>query len=386
MSAAFSCRCRHQSRNSEQIVGGGAQIGMHLHPFATPVAGFAQASYGLHPAEALLNAFTEPLADGVTRMTDSACIKGGAARPCIILRHVRGDIERAAAGDEVAGIIALVAAQRDAAAARQPFIRHGERRPPLGQTIGRLDLKINQQGVAVLDQRVGRIAQFGLLALTLAGQPFVGIGGRLVGRIGATLAMEVHGWIAWVIRSGAIRFVPFALEAFKRGPGLDQGAINREMLIGEPSQRTRLRDYTTEELTGDRVFQQSSAVSGETRMVKARLVQLQVQKPATQQIVGELLAQQPLAANRIQRHQQRGFEQPLRWNRRPPQEAVHLVEDHRQLLEHGIHQLLDAPQRMLLGNPLCHVDHQQHRPLSPFLATHPLLPPLPYTFTTYDEV
>src|SRR5579872_4266297 len=100
MSSAFSCRRRHQSCDSEQIVGGGDQIGVHLHPLAAPVAGLTQAADGLHPTERLLDAFTDPLANRVTRMPGGSCIEGGPTGPGIILRYVRGNSERAATRDE----------------------------------------------------------------------------------------------------------------------------------------------------------------------------------------------------------------------------------------------------------------------------------------------
>ena len=104
MNSAISCGSRHQSRNSEQIVGGADQIGMHLHPRAATVARFAQTADGLHPAEGLLDSLTDPLADRVTRMTSGPRVEGRTAAPRIILCHVWGDGERAAGGDELAGV------------------------------------------------------------------------------------------------------------------------------------------------------------------------------------------------------------------------------------------------------------------------------------------
>ena len=43
------------------------------------------------------------------------------APPRLVLRHMRGDRQRAAAGHKVAGVVALVAAQRDPPAAGQAF-------------------------------------------------------------------------------------------------------------------------------------------------------------------------------------------------------------------------------------------------------------------------
>jgi hypothetical protein len=174
MKCAVSCRSRHQSCDSEQIISGADQIGVHLHPLATAVARFAQTADGFHPAEGFLDAFAYPLADGVTRIMSGAYVQCGASRPPIILRHVRRDVERTAGRDEVAGVITLVATQGDPATAHQPFVGHCDCRPPFGQAVCRLHLKVNQRGVAVLHQRVGRIAQIGLLAFALAGQQCLG--------------------------------------------------------------------------------------------------------------------------------------------------------------------------------------------------------------------
>jgi hypothetical protein len=48
------------------------------------------------------------LADRVTRMAYGAGVERRAARSRQVLRHVRGDLERAAGLDEVAGIIARI--------------------------------------------------------------------------------------------------------------------------------------------------------------------------------------------------------------------------------------------------------------------------------------
>src|SRR4051812_33633586 len=65
MTSAVSCRSGHQSRDSEQIIGGANRIGIHLHPLASAVAGLAQTTDGLHPAKRLLDARAYPLADRV---------------------------------------------------------------------------------------------------------------------------------------------------------------------------------------------------------------------------------------------------------------------------------------------------------------------------------
>ena len=103
-----SCWSRTESGDSQEVVGSGDQIGMHLHPLATAIARAPQPADGLHPAEGFFDPFADPLADRVTRMAYGAGVERRAARSRQVLRHVRGDLERAAGLDEVAGIIARI--------------------------------------------------------------------------------------------------------------------------------------------------------------------------------------------------------------------------------------------------------------------------------------
>src|SRR5208337_2280518 len=210
-----SCRSPIELGDSEQVVAGGDEVGVHLHPLTTAIAGATQPADGLHPAEGFFDPLADPLADGVTGMAHGAGVDRRATWARQVLRHVRGDLERAAGLDEVAGVVALVAAQRDPLAAGQGFADHRNRRAPLGISVSRLNLEVDQdsgkptrvvleysserrrlESVTVLHQRVSRVAELGLLARALFRQPGFGIGRRLVGRVLAPLAVEVHAWIA----------------------------------------------------------------------------------------------------------------------------------------------------------------------------------------------
>ena len=68
----FSGGSRHQARDSEQVVGSGDQVGVHLHSFASTVASFAQAADGLHPTERLLDPLADALALGIAGMARGA--------------------------------------------------------------------------------------------------------------------------------------------------------------------------------------------------------------------------------------------------------------------------------------------------------------------------
>src|SRR5271165_2500134 len=99
---------------------------MHLHPLAAAIACLAQAADSLHPAEGLFDLFADRLTDGVAGMPDGARVERRATRTRLILGHVRGNAKCATVRDEVTSIVALVASQRDAAAAGQGSIDHCE--------------------------------------------------------------------------------------------------------------------------------------------------------------------------------------------------------------------------------------------------------------------
>src|SRR5690349_11439045 len=94
MNYAVSCGSAHQSCDSEQIVGGADQIGIHLHPFAPAIAGLAQTADRLHPTKRLLDSLSYSLAYRVARMTSGPCIERGPSWARVILCDVWGDVER----------------------------------------------------------------------------------------------------------------------------------------------------------------------------------------------------------------------------------------------------------------------------------------------------
>jgi hypothetical protein len=66
-------------------------------------------------------------------------------------------------------------------------------------SIGSLDLKVDQNGVAILNQGVSPVTEPGFFAGTLLRYPRFKICSRLVGRVLAPFAMEVHTRIAEVV-------------------------------------------------------------------------------------------------------------------------------------------------------------------------------------------
>jgi hypothetical protein len=88
---------------------------------------------------------------------------------------------------------------------------------------------VDRNSVAILHQHVTGVAELGLLARALAGQAGLGIGGRLVSVVAASLAMEVHARVARIVRRSLWVSV-FALEALVAGPGREC----RKFRVGEP--------------------------------------------------------------------------------------------------------------------------------------------------------
>jgi hypothetical protein len=78
-----------------------------------------------------------------------------------------GHFQHPASRDKIGGIISLVRTQSDAAGPRQALIKHFDRGASLGRPVGFDDLKVDQQPIAVLHQRIARVAQLGFLARTL---------------------------------------------------------------------------------------------------------------------------------------------------------------------------------------------------------------------------
>src|SRR5438874_10763201 len=111
------------------------------------------------------------------------------------------------------------------------------------------------------------------------------------------------------------------------------------------------------------MFQQTLAVLCVGGGDEAWLHELHVQEPTKQQVVVQFLAKGPLAAHRVQRDQQRSFEQPLRRNRRSASLGIHLVEPRRQLRQYLVSQSLDRAQRVIVRNALCQIDKRQHERL-----------------------
>src|SRR5713226_3531425 len=371
-----SCWCRRQVAHSDQVVGRQCQAEHPSDPRDPAMAGLTQPAYGLDPAKDLFHPFALALAKRVAGMVSGTLVDDTG----LLARKMRGDPMLAHFLHQRFAVVAFVGTQRDPAPARK-LLYHRQRRLWFGASARFGDAAVDCQPVTILHQHMAGVAEPGFLARTLARQQRFWVGRGLVGIVAALLAVKVHTRIARIVvlRPGLRPFAIFALETLLSGPCFNQRAVNREVLVGEQVALAGLRQHRCEEGPGHFAPQQPVAVFGEDRHVPHRVVDTQSHEPAEQEIVVELLHQQPFAAHRVQHLQQQRAQQPLRRNRRTPQRRIHAVEALVQILERRIRHRADRPQRMILG----------HAPLRRNVAEHPRLfvvrPAHPHYLTTANS-
>jgi hypothetical protein len=83
-----------------------------------------------------------------------------------------------------------------------------------------------------------------------------------------------------------------------------------------------------------------------------RIIRAQPHKPAKQHVVVQLLQQQPLGADPVERLQQRGQWQLLRLQRWPPFRGVELAEGGIEPIKRLLGQLPDLSPRLTARDPL----------------------------------
>ena len=132
------------------------------------------------------------------------------------------------------------------------------------------------------------------------------------------------------------------------------------MLIAEQRLDLRGAHQLLQKLPHHLVIEEALPVLGERGGVPDRIIRAQAHKPAVKQVVVQLLEQQPLGANPVERLQQRGQQQLLRRHRGPAFCGVELTEGGIEPIEGLIRQLPDPPQRMAGRDPLLdrHVGEQ----------------------------
>ena len=185
-------------------------------------------------------------------------------------------------------------------------------------------------------------------------EPGVRIGGRGVRVVAPPLAVEVALGVAptaRVARRRSIAAFRLGLEALHASEGLDQRAIDREVLVREQRPDRGLAQHRLEQPRGDVPVEQPVAVLREHRDVPDRIFDAEADEPAEQQVVLKLLHQLALRAHRVERLQKKRTQELLGRDRGSADRRVQRRERGRERGEGSIHQGQNAPQRVVLRHP-----------------------------------
>ena len=226
----------------------------------------------------------------------------------------------------------------------------GQSRHALGMPVSPGQASADHKARAVLHQGVPHEAELRLLASALAVEPRVRVGGRGMGRVGARLAPEVRLRIAPARGRRLIRTL-LGPEALHRGPCLDQGAVNREVLGGQQALDPGLDQDGGEELNGDVAIEQAVAILGEGGVVPGRIIDPKPHKPPEEKVVFEPLDDLALRAYGVKRLQEHGPQQLLGRDRGPPHLGVKRSELALQSRKRLVHNGSDRPQRVISPHP-----------------------------------
>ena len=151
----------------------------------------------------------------------------------------------------------------------------------------------------------------------------------------------------------------FPLETLLTRPRLDQRPVDGEVLVRQ--QILRALDDAPEEAAGDLLVEQAVPILREDRGAPDRLVHLHPDEPPEQQVVIQLLHQQPLAANRIEDLEQLGAQQALGWDRRPTHRGIQAIELARHVAQDLVDQRANRAERMIRRHALLGGHVTEHR-------------------------
>src|SRR6185312_1817958 len=346
-----------QISNADQVVSRGREDEDPVDSFVTAVPQLAQQPDGLQPTEDLFNPFAVPLTDLITRMPGGATINCRATIS-VVLGHVRRYREGTQVFHEVMRVIVLIASQRYSTAAAD-LVSEGQSRLALRRASRCSHAGGDRQTVAILHQQMPGVAHLRLFAFTLAAQHCFRISSRLMGLIRALLPVKVYCRVAGVIRRRFVLLV-LRLETLQTRRRFQQRTVNREVLIAKQLVPARLRQHSGEEFRSDVAPQQALAILREGGRVPNLIVHVQTHEPAKQHVVVQLL------------HQQRP-QQLLRRDRGPTQGRIHFVELWRQFHEHGLGNLANRAQWVILRHSLLWRQVTEHSRLLQIVSTHSLL-------------
>lgn len=376
--SAASWRCSLRPReqysgHSRQVARRHGQLEVLIDPLQAAEQCLPYVADRLAPAEVLLDALADRLTEPVAEMPGRARIDGAATAPAHVLGDVRGDVAAAAGGDEVGRVVGLVRTHRFELIARHR-IEHGQGGYALAGAVGMGEHGADHQAVAVLHQGVPLVAQDRGRVVALAVEAGIGVGRARMGVVAARPAFPIGLGVASAARGRLVVRAVLGSEALLAGPGLDQGAVDREVFLGEQSGPVGQGHHLGEEGFDHRVGEQPVAVLGEHRVVPHRIVDGQPDEPAKQQVVAHLFHQLPLGAHRVEHLEQQRPHQLLRGDRLAPGVGIDRIEQTVQTAERFIDQPLDGAQRVIRGHEVVELGHREEVLLHRTRPAHPAHP------------
>ncbi len=212
---------------------------------------------------------------------------------------------------------------------------------------------------------------FGFLRLGKQLRIRIGVAG--VRRVTAFLALEVHFRIT-LAAALVWRRTVFGHEALDRGPRTDQCAVHAEMLAGEQLRFFGLLHDAPKQSLDDLVIDQPVAVLGVGAVIPRRVFHTQSHEPTKQHVIAQLLAQQPLTPDSIQRLQHQSAQQPLRRHRIATALFIHRLEQPVHVAQRRVHNLSNRDQGMGPRHVVRGLPHDEQAFLRHIRSTHCLAP------------
>ena len=223
----------HEFRHAQQIISRSYKPGGQVRATNSFIPSFAESPDGLHPPKDLFYSLSNPLTHTIARMPDRPPINRRPPSSLHIGSYMGGNLAAPQQGHKTSRIIPLISSQgpRSDSLARLP-LQHGLRRFHLGSPRRQSHAKINQKPVAVLHQNVRSIRKFRFLALAFPHQPALRVRRRLVGLIAPLLSVKIDRRVSpFPIRRPIRRIFFFRSKTLQTGPGFDQAAIDREVVV-----------------------------------------------------------------------------------------------------------------------------------------------------------
>ncbi len=113
-------------------------------------------------------------------------------------------------------------------------------------------------------------------------------------------------------------------------------------------------------------------ILGKDAVVETAFTEFPVEEPKPEQIVAELVAEEPLAADAVKGGQHSGLKQLFRRDAATTILGIEIIEERRKFTQNGVDMPLDGTERMVRRHALVEIDNRQKVRLGLRFSTHAL--------------